>query len=124
MIKQKKYSEKLATTYPQTVNQSLFAPYTARSRGRVLAIGQPWFLSRREYIMPRVQITSSGRESLIAPHTYRTGRNVLGEMEAESRETYNDERTGAMNSMKEHWDGLTLFVEYPELPMDNNLMLS
>jgi transposase len=27
-----------------------------------------------------------------------------------------------MSSMKEHWSGLTLFVNYPELPMDNNLM--
>ena len=25
-----------------------------------------------------------------------------------------------MNSMKEHWKGLTLFVEYSEFPMDNN----
>ena len=27
-----------------------------------------------------------------------------------------------MSSMKEHWRGLTLFVDFPELPMDNNLM--
>jgi transposase len=27
-----------------------------------------------------------------------------------------------MKSMKTHWSGLTLFVDYPELPMDNNLM--
>lgn len=26
-----------------------------------------------------------------------------------------------MNSMKEHWKGLTLFVDNPEIPMDNNL---
>lgn len=26
-----------------------------------------------------------------------------------------------MNSMKEHWEGLTLFVKHPEIPMDNNL---
>ena len=25
-----------------------------------------------------------------------------------------------MNSMKEHWEGLTLFVEHPDVPMDNN----
>ena len=24
--------------------------------------------------------------------------------------------------MKTHWSGLTLFIDYPELPMDNNLM--
>ena len=33
-----------------------------------------------------------------------------------------EEQTKIMNSMREHWNGLTLFVEYPELPMDNNLM--
>lgn len=27
-----------------------------------------------------------------------------------------------MNSMKEHWEGLTLFVEHPELDMDNNFI--
>ena len=36
---------------------------------------------------------------------------------------YEDERKQkAMNSLKEHWLGLTLFVEYPEIPMDNNSM--
>ena len=25
-----------------------------------------------------------------------------------------------MNSLKEHWEGLTLFVERPDVPMDNN----
>ncbi len=27
-----------------------------------------------------------------------------------------------MNSMKNHWDGLTVFVDNPEVPMDNNIM--
>lgn len=30
-------------------------------------------------------------------------------------------QTAIMNSMKEHWKGLTLFVDNPEIPMDNNL---
>ena len=30
-------------------------------------------------------------------------------------------QTAIMNSMKEHWKGLTLFVNNPEIPMDNNL---
>jgi len=33
-----------------------------------------------------------------------------------------DAQVKAMKSMQAHWDGLTLFVEHPELPMDNNLM--
>ena len=50
-------------------------------------------------------------------------RKALAEMKADSEKKYDDDaQTGAMNSMKEHWSGLVLFVEYPELPMDNNLM--
>lgn len=30
-------------------------------------------------------------------------------------------QTAITNSMKEHWKGLTLFVDNPEIPMDNNL---
>jgi len=29
-----------------------------------------------------------------------------------------------MQSMQEHWKGLTLFVQHPEIPIDNNLALS
>lgn len=50
-------------------------------------------------------------------------RKALGEMKADSEKKYDDEaQSAAMDSMKEHWNGLVLFVEYPELPMDNNLM--
>jgi len=33
-----------------------------------------------------------------------------------------EEQTKIINSMKEHWNGLILFVDFSELPMDNNLM--
>ena len=50
-------------------------------------------------------------------------RKALGEMKVDSEKKHDDDaQTSAMNSMKEHWNGLVLFVEYPELPMDNNLM--
>ncbi len=50
-------------------------------------------------------------------------KKALGEMKADSERKYDDDaQIAAMNSMKEHWSGLVLFVEYPELPMDNNLM--
>jgi transposase len=29
-------------------------------------------------------------------------------------------RAKALTSLREHWEGLTLFVEHPEVPMDNN----
>jgi transposase len=33
-----------------------------------------------------------------------------------------DAQAKVMDSMMEHWEGLTLFLAHPELPMDNNLM--
>ncbi|GAH96673.1 unnamed protein product, partial [marine sediment metagenome] len=38
-----------------------------------------------------------------------------------NREYSHPAQTAIMNSMKEHWEGLTLFVDNPEIPMDNNL---
>ncbi|MFZ2654599.1 MAG: transposase [Victivallales bacterium] len=50
-------------------------------------------------------------------------RKALGEMKADTGKKYSDDaQSAAMDSMREHWEGLVLFVEYPELPMDNNLM--
>jgi transposase len=50
-------------------------------------------------------------------------KNALEKMKVDSEKIYdNDAQTAVMKSTKEHWNGLTLFVEYPELPMDNNLM--
>jgi len=50
-------------------------------------------------------------------------RKALGKMKTDSEKKYDDDAQAAtMNSMREHWSGLVLFVEYPELPMDNNLM--
>ena len=50
-------------------------------------------------------------------------RKALAEMKEDSEKEYHDDaQAAAMNSMREHWNGLVLFVEYPELPMDNNLM--
>ncbi len=38
-----------------------------------------------------------------------------------NREYSHPAQTAIMNSMKEHWEGLTLFVDSPEILMDNNL---
>jgi transposase len=32
----------------------------------------------------------------------------------------NGECKAILKSMKTHWDGLTVFVDYPQVPMDNN----
>lgn len=50
-------------------------------------------------------------------------RKRLSLMEQRFKLNYDDERKGkVMDSMKEHWPGLTLFLEHPEIPMDNNSM--
>ncbi|MFQ5835942.1 MAG: IS66 family transposase [bacterium] len=38
-----------------------------------------------------------------------------------NREYSHPAQAAIMNSMKEHWEGLTLFVDNPEIPIDNNL---
>jgi transposase len=35
-------------------------------------------------------------------------------------ETLRPWQTSALNSLKNHWQGLTIFVDHPEVPMDNN----
>ena len=46
---------------------------------------------------------------------------ALCEMEAESKEDYSHwEQKKVMTSLQNHWQGLTVFVEHPEIPMDNN----
>ena len=52
-------------------------------------------------------------------------KNSLNDMEqiiSSNKKYQHEEQTKIINSMKEHWNGLTLFADFPELPMDNNLM--
>ena len=49
-------------------------------------------------------------------------REVLGRMETLMNAFYTKPPQKAQaESMKNHWKGLTLFVDHPEIPMDNNL---
>jgi len=46
----------------------------------------------------------------------------LEEMKKRSQKDYDHpEQIKVMESLKKHWKGLTIFVEHPEIPMDNNL---
>ncbi|MBT9151185.1 MAG: hypothetical protein DDT40_01370 [candidate division WS2 bacterium] len=46
----------------------------------------------------------------------------LEEMKERSRQKYeHPEQIKVMESLKKHWKGLTIFVERPDVPMDNNL---
>ena len=48
-------------------------------------------------------------------------KEVDTELEAD-RDGGNEVRIKTMESMKNHWNGLTVFVDHPEIPMDNNRM--
>jgi len=48
-------------------------------------------------------------------------KEVDTELEAD-RDGGNEVRIKTMESMKNHWNGLTVFVDNPEIPMDNNRM--
>src|SRR5262245_53122124 len=52
-------------------------------------------------------------------------RAQLGQMAEQAKEELSDPkvhpvRKGVLTSLQEHWDGLTVFVDHPEVPMDNN----
>lgn len=48
-------------------------------------------------------------------------KEVDTELEAD-RNGGNEVRIKTMESMKNHWNGLTVFIDHPEVPMDNNRM--
>ena len=48
-------------------------------------------------------------------------KTVERELEADESQVQ-EARLAAMKSMKNHWHGLIVFVEHPEIPMDNNRM--
>ena len=53
-------------------------------------------------------------------------RTRVGQMEGQRDEELADEalhpaQQKALDSLHTHWDGATLFVDHPEIPMDNNL---
>jgi transposase len=46
----------------------------------------------------------------------------INQMQAEMKKPYKHPvKKKIMKSMKKHWDGLTIFLDHPEIPMDNNL---
>ena len=48
-------------------------------------------------------------------------KTALGKMSDEMQKKYeHPAQVDVMNSLKEHWEGLILFVEHPDVPMDNN----
>jgi transposase len=48
-------------------------------------------------------------------------KEVAVELEMDEKQVH-EARFKAMESLRNHWDGLTVFVDHPEVPMDNNRM--
>ncbi|MCL0079241.1 IS66 family transposase [Dehalococcoidia bacterium] len=68
-------------------------------------------------------------EVLANPDAFRVEDQALREAVASmvevreeelAHETLHPAQRKALKSMRTHWEGLTLFVDYPEIPMDNN----
>jgi Transposase IS66 family len=64
---------------------------------------------------------------IVAPHTGEVKSCDLADREGLPSDSGAGVSTGAqtkrqkvLQSLLEHWPGLTLFVEHPEVPMDNN----
>lgn len=71
----------------------------------------------------RLEVLSDKNKFLIADKTLRDALDSM-------KQTYENElecdalhpvKHKALNSLKEHWSGLLIFVDHPEIPMDNNL---
>jgi transposase len=69
------------------------------------------------------------REQPQAPQAYAAADQRLRQKIEQVRQRYDDElaqpklrqpQRKALSSLKEHWPGLTVFVEHPDVPMDNN----
>ena len=97
----------LQTKYPQNIQLSIWAKEWIAKIGSLYHInnerikhkpGEPAFIEQNEKL-----------------------KTALEKMSDEMQKEYeHPAQIDVMNSMKEHWEGLTLFVEHPDVPMDNN----
>ena len=78
--------------------------YRLNKARKALTPGSPAFLEADEALRRFVaqEVEATWRAELDDPNLYRPAREGL-------------------QTMRSHWEGLTLFLDYPELPMDNNL---
>lgn len=97
----------LQTKYPQNIPLSLWAKewivkigslYHSNNERIKHKPGEPAFIEQNEKL-----------------------KTALEKMSDEMQKEYeHPAQIDVMNSLKEHWEGLTLFVEHPDVPMDNN----
>lgn len=85
--------------------------------GWVAAIGELYHLNHR-----RLEVREDSEAFAQRDQDLRGAVAAMAKrLETESAEADpHPARAKALGSLKEHWAGLTLFVEHPEVPMDNN----
>jgi transposase len=79
------------------------------------------FLIGKLYALNDLRLKHQDNQAVFDAYEYQI-KEVLGCMEALMNAAYTKPLQKAQaQSMKNHWEGLTLFVDHPEIPMDNNL---
>lgn len=89
----------------------------AWARGWLEGIGQIYRLNDK-----RRKVLSSPREFRVADQALRDALTCMEQSrESElSEETIHPVSRKVLKSLRNHWEGLMLFVDHPEIPMDNN----
>lgn len=91
---------------------------------------QPWAKQWIQRIDGLFHLNNKRLEVLSDTDTFRHADQVLRNALDSMKETYEKElleenlhpvKRKALNSLREHWNGLLIFVDHPEIPMDNNL---
>ena len=67
------------------------------------------FNEQHEKIVEKMDAMVEERDAFIEAHKPDSDSNILS-----------DVKFKILTSLKNHWDGLSIFVEHPEVPMDNN----
>jgi len=85
--------------------------------GWVAAIGELYHLNERRLAVREDSEAFAQRDGDLRQAVAALQRRWQEELAEPPR---HPARERALVSLREHWDGLTLFVEHPEVPMDNN----
>jgi transposase len=139
--------EHLGSDAQGILNVDRFSAYKALSD--LILLAYCWVHQRRDFIRIRdgyrrtrewandwiaridalFYINAQRRTSLKDPQAFNSHQQKLEEAIKDMADTWQQEllddtlhpwQTSALNSLKTHWQGLTIFVDHPQVPMDNN----
>lgn len=138
--------EKLNAQPTKRLNVDKFSSYKALANSGLVELIYCWTHQRREFIDLKIKyyelaewadewierigelyhinnqrIQYNRPDPLFEKHDENLREKIAGIYALIKMQYSHPAQTAIMNSIKEHWKGLTLFVDYPEIPMDNNL---